>query len=90
MPLGIGMPGPWSNVVVAIPDRLVFYTDGLIENPRAEGDPERWSEAGLVTWLAANPAADADRLADRLLAAALAGRERRDDIAVMVVDVVPE
>ena len=90
VPLGIGMPGPWCNVVVAIPDRLVFYTDGLIENPRAEGDPERWSEAGLVTWLAVNPAADADRLADRLLADALAGRERRDDIALMVVDVVPE
>ena len=90
VPLGIGMPGPWGNVVVAIPDRLVFYTDGLVENPRAEGDPERWSETGLVSWLEANPAADADTLAERLVAAALAGRELRDDIAVMVVDVVPE
>ena len=87
VPLGIGMPGPWGNVVVAIPHRLVFYTDGLVENPRAEGDPERWSESGLVSWLEAGSAADAETLVERLVDAALAGRERRDDVAVMVVDV---
>ena len=83
------MPGPWCNVVVAIPSRLVLYTDGLVENPRLDGDPDRWSDGGLVAWLDAHPEPDPEALVDALVAAALAERERRDDVAVMVVDAVP-
>ena len=87
-PLGIGM----HDRVVATDIRwtgcpLLFYSDGLIENPRRGGDrPERWGIDGLLGWLAAQQThSDIDRVADDLVAAALQDREQRDDVAVLIV-----
>jgi serine phosphatase RsbU (regulator of sigma subunit) len=70
----------WSGAPV------LFYSDGLIENPRHGARPDRWGTEGLVDWLAARPFRDKiERLADELVAAAVEGRQRRDDVAVLLV-----
>jgi hypothetical protein len=85
-PLGLG-PRGWTATDLTIGQRgLLLYTDGLIENPRGDGPPDRWGEDGLVRWLQGRwPAPDLGRLVDELLEAALDGREQRDDVAVVLV-----
>lgn len=86
-PLGLG-EGDWHVTHAPWDDEpLLFYTDGLVENPRLEGRPERWNEDGLLGWLRheARVGEEPSRLADRLVTAATAGREVRDDVAVLIV-----
>ena len=68
-------------------DPLLLYTDGLVENPRLEGEPDRWNEDGLLAWLRreAAPGDDPGALADRLVVAGTLGRDVRDDVAVLIV-----
>jgi serine phosphatase RsbU (regulator of sigma subunit) len=67
-------------------DPLLFYTDGLIENPKLEGPPRRWDEDGLLAWLDGHlPLMTARDLLDALLEAATDGRDLRDDIAILLV-----
>jgi hypothetical protein len=71
---------PWTG------EPLLFYTDGLIENPCAAGPARRWEEEGLLNWLSRHPAPrELDSFADRLLRDATLERELRDDVAFMVV-----
>ena len=71
---------PWSGAP------LLFYSDGLVENPRRGDQPDRWGTEGLLRWLAAEPTSiDLGQVADDLISAAMEGRERRDDVAVLLV-----
>ncbi len=71
-------------------DALVFCTDGITEARDASG--ELFAEERLPAELLASTACDADVIADRLVAAALAyaGGEIGDDLAVLVLRVPPE
>jgi hypothetical protein len=86
-PLGIGEPTRRKTCDLAWDGTpLLFYTDGLIENPRRSGAPDRWEEAGLLRWIVEHgPATATDTFLDTLVAAATTGREPRDDVAVMIV-----
>ncbi|MFF9623305.1 SpoIIE family protein phosphatase [Streptomyces griseosporeus] len=61
---------------------LAFYTDGLIETPGADLDD---SIAGLARHLAAADDGDLDALIDTLVAESGAGRQRTDDVALLVL-----
>jgi serine phosphatase RsbU (regulator of sigma subunit) len=86
-PLGLGHRGevvatehPWTGAP------LLFYSDGLVENPRRGDRPDRWGTKGLLRWLAALPThRDIAQVADDLVAAALKDRHRRDDVAVLLI-----
>jgi serine phosphatase RsbU (regulator of sigma subunit) len=85
-PLGIGLPAepmatkvPWSG------EPMLFFTDGLIENPMKDGLPRRWGFEGLVQWLDDRSAQTLDELANCLMEAATASRELRDDLALLIV-----
>lgn len=86
-PLGLGdadwtvTRSPWDG------RPLLFYTDGLVENPRLDGDPDRWNEDGLLHWLRREAARreEPGEVADRLVAAATLDRDVRDDVAVLIV-----
>jgi serine phosphatase RsbU (regulator of sigma subunit) len=86
-PLGLGLADAWAAADLAWRgEPLLFYTDGLIENPKLEGPPRRWGEAGLLAWLDAHlPIVTARGLVDAMLEAATAGRDLRDDIAILLV-----
>jgi hypothetical protein len=88
-PLGLGFALPRTSTEVAWGgEPLLFYTDGLVENPALAGPPRRWEEDGLLDWLrrpSAVTSRDPDELADAVVAAATAGRDLRDDIAVLLV-----
>jgi serine phosphatase RsbU (regulator of sigma subunit) len=90
-PLGPGLDLAWCpSDVVWTGDPLLFYTDGLIENPRAGGPASRWEEEGLLRWLRRHsPPAALDAFADQLLQDATSERELRDDVAFMVVAGTP-
>jgi serine phosphatase RsbU (regulator of sigma subunit) len=86
-PLGLGFDEQWTATELRWSGQpILFYTDGLIENPNRQGPPRRWGEAGLLGWLDARPATGSlAGLADGLLESATAGRDVRDDIAILVV-----
>jgi serine phosphatase RsbU (regulator of sigma subunit) len=86
-PLGLGKCDAWTATELPWSGQpLLLYTDGLVENPNAQGPPQRWGEAGLLSWLNAHgPVGRIDEFADTLVAAATEGREARDDIAVLIV-----
>ncbi len=86
-PVGLGLAETWSATELPWDGTpLLFFTDGLIENPHVHGPPARWGLDGLLAWLARRvPAGRLDRLADDLLERALDGRELRDDVAVLIV-----
>ena len=86
-PLGLGFEGP-----IIVTDRpwhgepVLFYSDGLIENPRRGDRSDRWGVEGLLRWLAAlRDASDLPRIADALLTESATTRERDDDVAVLLV-----
>jgi serine phosphatase RsbU (regulator of sigma subunit) len=86
-PLGLGRCSAW--MATELPwagEPLLLYTDGLVENPNAHGEPRRWGEVGLLSWLRTHvPAGRLDEFADALVEAATDEREVRDDIAVLIV-----
>jgi serine phosphatase RsbU (regulator of sigma subunit) len=86
-PLGLGLADEWTATELAWRrEPLLFYTDGVVENPSAHGRPGRWGVDGLLRWLEQDPLPPAlDAAADHLLTAATAGREVRDDVALLVV-----
>lgn len=86
-PLGLGFTGVWTAIDLAWDgDPLLFYTDGLTENPTHGGPPRRWGEEGLLAWLDQHPhLSTVDNLIDALLDAATTGRDLRDDIALLLV-----
>ncbi|MET0911002.1 MAG: PP2C family protein-serine/threonine phosphatase [Ilumatobacteraceae bacterium] len=85
-PLGLGPKGWTASEVQLGPRGLLLYTDGLIENPRRDGPPDRWGEEGLVDWLQGRwPADDLGRLSDELMEAACDGREPRDDVGFVLI-----
>lgn len=91
-PLGLGLTLPCTATEVPWDGRpILLYTDGLVENPRLTGAPDRWDESGLLGWLttAGPPPEQLDTLADDVLAAATAGRDLRDDVAVLLVAARP-
>ena len=86
-PLGIGLFDQWTTSELMWGGQpLLFYTDGLIENPRLRGRPARWGVDGMVTWLNTHPqTATLDDLADTLLHVATDQHDVRDDIAMLIV-----
>lgn len=89
-PLGLGLElpataplRPWAG------EPLLFYTDGLVENPPLTGPRIRWEEDGLLDWLRRNGSGpgpdDLEALVDAVVEAATTGRDLRDDIAVLLV-----
>jgi Stage II sporulation protein E (SpoIIE) len=86
-PLGLGFTTAWTATELPWQgDPVLFYTDGLIENPRADGPARRWGEDGLLDWLRRQPSdVPAGRFLDSLLRAATDGRDLRDDVALLFV-----
>ena len=86
-PLGLGVFDQWVATELTWGGQpLVFYTDGLIENPHQHGEARRWGVEGMLAWLDRRPpTTNIDDLADALLAAATAQRDLRDDIAMLIV-----
>ncbi len=87
VPLGLGLGEEWTATELPWDGNpLLFFTDGLIENPNLRGRARRWGIDGLLTWL--DGRSELDRLgdlADRLLEAGTAERDVRDDVAILVV-----
>ncbi|MBA2768994.1 MAG: SpoIIE family protein phosphatase, partial [Sporichthyaceae bacterium] len=83
-PLGVAPEEEYSTaqVVLGVNDVLVFFTDGLIEDSRRSFDD---GLAEVVRYLAGGAVEDLDRLTDGLVASAVEGASRSDDIAVLVV-----
>lgn len=87
-PLGIGVSDTWAATELAWDGAaLLFYTDGLIENPSLRREtPRRWGVEGLLGWVDTHPSAPTiDAWADSLMAAATAERDVLDDIATLIV-----
>jgi serine phosphatase RsbU (regulator of sigma subunit) len=85
-PLGIGAPPRWTATHLPWDGTpVLLYTDGLIENPRASGPPQRWGLEGLLEEVARIAPGPPARMVDALLAAALRDREARDDVAVLLL-----
>jgi serine phosphatase RsbU (regulator of sigma subunit) len=86
-PLGLGFAGPivttdhpWNG------EPLLFYSDGLVENPRRGDRTDRWGVEGLVRWLEGRrDLHDLVRIADDLVVTATTDRDRDDDVAVLLV-----
>jgi serine phosphatase RsbU (regulator of sigma subunit) len=84
--LGIGRTDAWFTTETPWRgDPLLLYTDGLVENPRLSGPPQRWGEPGLMRWLDANASLPPAAVPDALMSAATAGRDLRDDVAVLLL-----
>lgn len=85
-PLGLGLVETWTaSDIEWAGEPVLFYTDGLIENPLAQGPAQRWGVEGLVAWLNEHPpTVTADGLTE-LVDGATAERDLRDDIAVLLV-----
>jgi serine phosphatase RsbU (regulator of sigma subunit) len=89
-PLGVGPAVARIPTEVAwAGEPLLFYSDGLVENPMKEGSPRRWDLDGLLGWLDRRPTDDPRSLVDELVLAATAGRQLRDDVAVLLVGGAP-
>jgi serine phosphatase RsbU (regulator of sigma subunit) len=71
-------------------DRIVMYTDGIVEATKGEG--EQFGEARLESHLAESEILEAREFADDLLnkVADWEGRERGDDLTLIVIDILPE
>ena len=87
--LGLGFGEVWAATELPwVGDPVLFYTDGLIEDPMSQGPPRRWGEDGLLTWLGQqSTTSSVDALARGLLDEAITGRDLRDDVALFLVGV---
>ncbi|HYO39402.1 MAG TPA: SpoIIE family protein phosphatase [Nocardioidaceae bacterium] len=83
LPLGVLDDAEWPTTTVRLEagDRLLMYTDGLVEDPREDVDT---GISALMRATASTDSGDVDRDADAILAAV--GVDRRDDIALLVCD----
>ena len=90
-PLGVvsGARWPLHVVELAAGDRLLFYTDGIVEGRAAPGGDGRYGEERLRTALAALGREPDDVLLERLLADAVAchGGALPDDVALLLATV---
>ena len=87
-PLGLGLHANWSSTEQRWSGApVLLYTDGLVENPRLENRRSRWGEDGLMGWLDRNAVERGalTRFGSALIQAATAGRERRDDVATLLI-----
>jgi serine phosphatase RsbU (regulator of sigma subunit) len=86
-PLGIDIPAmPVATDIQWCGDPMLFYSDGLIENPMKHGAPDRWGLEGLTGWLDQHRTTrDPDALLRELDSAAASGRDLRDDVAMLLV-----
>ena len=86
-----GMPYEEETVALEPGDRVLFYTDGLSEGARADG--EMFGEERIATLFGALPTTlSARELVERTLAglrAFLGDAEAGDDVTVMVLRVPP-
>ena len=73
------------SVQLATGDRLVLFTDGVVELENPDG--EAFGDDRLIAVLAANGAADAESLKTAVMAAAAAFGKFHDDATVVVVTV---
>ena len=65
-PLGLGLSERWTATELSwVGGPLLFYTDGLIENPNVRRPSSRWGVDGLLAWLNAQPPTDGPRRARR-------------------------
>jgi len=90
-PMGMGLGETWAATEIEWDGSpMLFYTDGLIENPKLHGPADRWGTEGLLAWMGERtPDRRVDMLVDELLSAASAGRDARDDVAVLMVAARP-
>jgi serine phosphatase RsbU (regulator of sigma subunit) len=85
-PLGIDPPAtPFATRLRWSGEPMVFFTDGLIENPMKEGSSRRWETDGLTDWLDRHKTDEPRTLVTNLVQAATSQRDLRDDVAVLVV-----
>jgi serine phosphatase RsbU (regulator of sigma subunit) len=87
----LGVPGGRRAVLTEIRlgrgERVLMYTDGLVENHRSRSSAARWSEEDLLAWLRDRGRTDGGVDLDELLAA-FGSHGFDDDVAVLVVDPV--
>ncbi|MGW0662778.1 SpoIIE family protein phosphatase [Streptodolium elevatio] len=85
-PIGVGVAGPYSTVVVRWPEdhTLLLYTDGLVERRGVDIDHSLDQLAGLRL----TPGASPETLIDEIVSA-LAQPSPDDDTAVLLARVVP-
>jgi serine phosphatase RsbU (regulator of sigma subunit) len=86
-PLGIdAQASPRATDLSWSGEPVLFFTDGLIENPMKEGGSRRWFLEGLTDWLGQHwPSDDPHALVEQLAVAATTDRELRDDVAILLV-----
>ncbi|QTZ90756.1 SpoIIE family protein phosphatase [Streptomyces auratus] len=86
--LGIDPDARYSATEITLPPKsvLALYTDGLVETPGV--DPER-SVADLAGRLNDAPPVGPERLADTLLENQHADTDRQDDVALLLLSVLP-
>jgi serine phosphatase RsbU (regulator of sigma subunit) len=86
-PLGLGHHGGWVATEHEWPGApVLFYSDGLVENPGRGDGSDRWGIEGLLCWLATRPQhGDLTQVADDLVTVASRERQRRDDVALLLV-----
>jgi hypothetical protein len=85
-PLGLGVDAWKATELRWNGQPILFYTDGLIENPRERGKPQRWFEDGLLAWLDGHAVGSGPKdYADGLIRAATEQRRLRDDVALLLV-----
>jgi|GEM_PF-5049308 len=91
-PLGVvaGQAYAENTLVLQAEDRLVLFTDGITEARDDEG--RFFADVGLLDVLQSHADADPQQLAERVSAAAeaFAGGRLQDDLAVVVLERVPE
>ena len=89
-PLGLGLAEQWTATEMPWDGRpLLFYTDGLLENPDLRRRPARWDMDGLLRWLdARSETTDLPDLADALLQEATAHHDVRDDVAILIAGAI--
>ncbi|HEX7094657.1 MAG TPA: PP2C family protein-serine/threonine phosphatase [Acidimicrobiales bacterium] len=87
LPLGLGRAVPRRPLAFTLgdADRLLVYTDGLIENRKRPDANDRWGEDGLLEWLRSQPGGRPIDL-DALLAH-FGPDGFADDVAVMLLGI---